>query len=817
MDPGEKQKSRRQLVIPAALSVLAVALAWLAGVALEPYEAISSDLLMRLRCSIGGESLRRSRARSDIVLLAIDAESQDRLGRYGQGRWLSREPFFEQLVFFASRYKPTAVGFDIIFQNEEGWVGADGWVEPGSEPGDEETRAAIDRGMREGRPLSLPVIRRINRLLARQGNMYLGHCLAEVRDSFPVIAGYSARGGWMNEQAAEIPPWSDSDVSGSSPDGNEEKGERVPFLKDMAIPAAGVRLPPGGFERREYMWNANLPARDLLNYASLGFLDGPPDADSVIRRLPMLAGVAYSNRVTGTESRFFVPSLSLAMVMTHLGIPFPIPSGAVEVDFGREIRLKPPRGGLYRIPVDRYGRLNLNYDVLFHDFRHHSIARFVGISDGADAAKIGEMYRSHLDGSMVFVGVTLTGVDWGACPVDRKTPRVFMHMVAANNILNQDFLSYASGPLKAGILTALAVLCAFLGSVITGIRVAPAFAAVGAVYAVVVWLCALTGVVLLPIVVPSLYLVLVALSVLAWRYLAGERERKRIRGMFSTMVSQQVLRYLEEHPDSFSLRGHSADATVLFTDLTGFTEMSERLPPEKLVAILNSYFTPVTNAVVDAEGYLDKYTGDGIMAVWGAPYPDQRHAAKACSVALRQREIMRAVNAELAAQTGTTLRVRTGINSGPVVAGNMGSGRRLQYTVVGDTVNLAARFEPFNKDFGTDIVIGPGTRAAAGDRFVTRRLGRLVVFGKHEVVESYELVGETGAVDDARLKVIAFYEEALDAFQNRQWALCVSLIEPLLRECDDAPSRFLLQRALRFQVSPPPAHWNGEFAREHKQ
>jgi adenylate cyclase len=92
-----------------------------------------------------------------------------------------------------------------------------------------------------------------------------------------------------------------------------------------------------------------------------------------------------------------------------------------------------------------------------------------------------------------------------------------------------------------------------------------------------------------------------------------------------------------------------------------------------------------------------------------------------------------------------------------------------------------------------------------------------VVFGKHEVVESYELVGETGAVDDARLKVIAFYEETLDAFQNRQWALCVSLIEPLLRECDDAPSRFLLQRALRFQVSPPPAHWNGEFAREHKQ
>jgi class 3 adenylate cyclase/CHASE2 domain-containing sensor protein len=817
MDTGERQTSGRQLAVPALISVLALAVAWLAGIVLEPYEAISSDVLMRMRCSIGGDALRRSRARSDIVLLAIDPESQDRLGRYGQGRWLSREPYFEQLVFFAARYKPTAIGFDIIFQNEEGWVAADGWVEPGAEPADDEIRAAVDRAMREGKPLSLPVIRRLNRLLARQGNMYLGHCLAEVRESFPVIAGYSARGGWLNEQVAEIPPWSDSDVFGSSADGNEEKGERIPFLKDMAIPAGGVRLPPGGFDRRDYMWNANLPARDLLNYAALGFLDGPPDADSVIRRLPMVAGVAYSNRVTGVENRFFVPSLSLAMVITHLGIPFPIPAGTVEIDFGREIRLRPPRGGVYRIPVDGYGRLNLNYDVLFQDFRQHSMARFVGIRDGSDAAKIGEMYRSHFDGSMVFVGVTLTGVDWGACPVDRKTPRVFMHMVAANNILNQDFLAAASGLLKTVIMVSLAVLCALLGGVITGIRVAPAFAVLGAVYAVIAWLCAQTGVVLLPVVVPLLYLALVALSVLAWRYLAGERERKRIRGMFSTMVSQQVLRYLEEHPESFSLRGHSADATVLFTDLTGFTEMSERLPPEKLVAILNSYFTPVTNAVVDAEGYLDKYTGDGIMAVWGAPYPDQRHAAKACSVALRQREIMRAVNAELAAHTGTTLRVRTGINSGPVVAGNMGSGRRLQYTVVGDTVNLAARFEPFNKDFGTDIVIGPATREAAGDRFVTRRLGRLVVFGKQEVVEAYELVGETGAVDDARLKVIAFYEEALDAFQERQWALCISLLEPLLNECDDAPSRFLLHRALRFQSSPPGARWHGEFAREHKQ
>lgn len=817
MDARYWKEWRERLAVPAGLSAVAMAAAWLAGAALQPYEAVSSDFLMRLRCRIGGDAIRSARARPDIVLLAIDAESQDRLGRFGQGRWLSREPYFEQLAFFAANYKPTALGFDIIFQSEEGWVASDGWVESGPEPTDEETRNALERAQKEGRPLSLPVIRRLNRVLARQGNMYLGHCLAEVRDAFPVIAGYSARGGWLNEQVAEIPPWSDADVFGASEEGSEERGERIPFLRDMAIPGKGVRLPAGGFRRDEYMWNANLPARDLLNYTALGFLDGPPDADSVIRRLPMVAGVAYSNRITGAESRFFVPSLSLAMVMTHLGVPFPIPEGAVEVEFGREIRIRPPGGGLYRVPVDRYGRLSLNYDVLFHDFKQHSMARFVGISDGEDAKKIAEMYRSQFAGSLVFAGVTLTGVDWGACPVDRKTPRVFVHMVAANNILNQDFLSPASAGARAGILVVLGLFGAFLAAAIRGIRVALAFLAAACLYAVAAWLCAEFGIVLLPVVAPMTYLVSVALSVLVWRYFAEEREKKRIRGMFSTMVSQPVLRYLEEHPGSFSPNGHAAEATVFFSDLTGFTDMSEKLPPDRLVSILNSYFAPVTNAVVDAEGYLDKYTGDGIMAVWGAPYPDQRHAEKACALALRQRELMRTINADLTARTGTSLKVRTGINSGPVVAGNMGSGRRLQYTVVGDTVNLAARLEPFNKDFGTDIVIGPTTRRLAGDRFVTRRLGRLAVFGKQEIVEAYELVGETGSVDPSRLKVIAFYEQALEAFQDRQWSLCISLLEALLREADDAAARFLLRRAMGLQLSPPGAPWRGEFAREHKQ
>jgi class 3 adenylate cyclase len=692
-------------MIPVCLSVVAMAIAWFAGLGMETYEAVSVDFRMNLRCRTGGDSARQKRARQDIVLLAVDPESQDRLGRYGQGRWLSREPFFEQLAFFAGWYKPTVMGFDVLFQDEDGWKAGETLMESDSGATDEDVRLALERRSRELRPLSLPVLHRINRMIAKQGDEYLAHCLASVRDAFPVIAGYSARGGWLNEQAAQVPPWSDTDVFGTNSFGDESYGERVPFLKDMAIPEADVRLPPGGFRDDEYMWNANLPARKLLNYIGLGFLDGPPDSDSVIRRLSLVAGVAYSNRVTGVSGRFFVPSLALAVVMTHIGIPFPVPDGAVKLEFGREIRLRSPKGVEYRVPIDRCGRLQLNYDVLFHDFKHHSLARFVGIPDGDAGKRIADMYRSHFDGSIVFVGVTLTGVDWGACPVDQKIPRVFVHMVAANNILNHDFLAPVPLSGRLAVLFALAALCTMIALAIRGIRVSLAFLGVGLAYAAAVWVCAQTGIVLLPVVAPLLYLVLMALFVLVWRYFSEEKERKRTREMFATMVSQPVLRFLEEHPESFSLRGHSADATVFFSDLTGFTKMSESMPPDRLVAILNGYFSPVTNAIMDAEGYVDKYTGDGIMAVWGAPYPNPSHAEKACAAALRQRELMHAVNEQFAVPAGIELRVRTGINSGHVVAGNMGSGRKFQYTVIGDAVNLAARLEPFNKDFGTDIIM----------------------------------------------------------------------------------------------------------------
>jgi len=813
---GKARTSVAAWSVTVGISAFAFAIALIVGWMLPSSEAAITDRLMKWRCMLGKDA-RRARARSDIVLLAIGGESQDRLGRYGQGMWLSREPFLEQLAFFSEWCRPTVVGYDILFQDAQGWrplQEASGTV---SSATPHDVTAALGRLNEEGKPLALPVLRSLNRIAADQGDLYLAHSLAAVRERMPVVVGYNFRGGWVDPQAVGVDPWTDRDVFGDDPSGDEERGERIPYLRDMAIPESDVKVGREEWPVSFFVPNANLPARGLLDYTSLGFLNVPRDDDNVIRRVPMVLWVTYTNRVAGVSRRFLVPSFSLTCVLAHLGIEFPLQPGVVSVDWGREIRVSPPARPPLRIPIDAFGRLYLNYDVLFEDFQAKGIHEFVGIPGGEIGRRYADERKGMFERSLVMVGVTATGVDVGSCPVSPNIPLVFVHMVAANNILNQDFLAPLPPRGREGLLAGLAALVTVLCLLVRGSNVAVGLAGVSVVYLLAAWLGVQLGVFVWPVLTPVVYLSLASTGVLSWRYFVEERARKRVRGMFSTMVSGSVLRFLEEHPGSFSVRGHAAEATVLFTDISGFTKLSEKLPPDRLVSVLNAYFSPMSNCIIDADGYIDKYTGDGIMAVWGAPYADPEHAFKACVSALRQRNLLRDVNRTLKSQYGVDILVRIGINSGPVTAGNMGSNRKFQYTVVGDAVNLSARLEPFNKDFGTDIIIGPHTQVGLRGRLVTRALCRVAVHGKEESVEIHELVGFPGSVPADRLAAIAAYELALAAFRRRDWNGCAGILQASLRLADDAPSRFLLRMTERAAADPSLAARSFEFARDSKQ
>jgi adenylate cyclase len=309
---------------------------------------------------------------------------------------------------------------------------------------------------------------------------------------------------------------------------------------------------------------------------------------------------------------------------------------------------------------------------------------------------------------------------------------------------------------------------------------------------------------------------IVLLGVIAVKYWQEEHNRKQVRSMFGTMVSGDVLKYLESNPGSFSLTGARAEATMFFSDVAGFTTISESLAPEQLAELLNRYLSPMTDIIMARGGYVDKYEGDAIMAEWGVPFPMEDHAVQACDAALEQQAKLAAMRDELKAEFGHELRVRMGINSGTVTAGNMGSESRFSYTVMGDAVNQAARYESGNKPYGTEIMIGETTRKAVGDRFEVRLLDLLVVKGKTQPIQVYELLGRAGTLAPAKKTITTLYEEALGLHRKRQFPEALSILEQALGLGDDSPSAMLRERILDYLENPPPEGWQGEFVNRSK-
>src|SRR5207248_9540053 len=243
--------------------------------------------------------------------------------------------------------------------------------------------------------------------------------------------------------------------------------------------------------------------------------------------------------------------------------------------------------------------------------------------------------------------------------------------------------------------------------------------------------------------------------------------------------------------------------TVLFTDIVGFTGLSERLG-DAIVPVLSDYLELASAAISTRNGTIDKFIGDAVMAFWGAPTPNDRHAVDACAAALEFRRRL----SRHSTDSAVPLRMRIGINTGPMLVGNIGSSERLSYTVIGDAVNVASRLEAVNKRYGTEILIGEDTRAAAGDVILVRRLDWVAVYGRTQGLAVYELLG---MADDGALqtpKWVTAYEAGLDAYARRDWSGAAELFEgAIAHRGDDLPSRIFVERCRKYLASPPPEDW----------
>jgi adenylate cyclase len=318
---------------------------------------------------------------------------------------------------------------------------------------------------------------------------------------------------------------------------------------------------------------------------------------------------------------------------------------------------------------------------------------------------------------------------------------------------------------------------------------------------------------------PILTLIVMYTGLTIYRYMTEEREKRKIKSAFSSYVNASVVQEMLKNPDMLKLGGDKRMATVLFSDIRGFTTISERLDASALVHLLNHYFTAMTDIVFKYDGLLDKYIGDAIMAVWGAPLSQPDHAALACRTGLEMMDGLARVRREMAGTIAGVedLDIGIGINTGTMVVGNMGSLSRMDYTAIGDSVNLGSRLEGANKQYGTNVIVGEMTWEQIKDRFCCRELDAVAVKGKKLPARIFELVGEPGQVSEDKLKLARAFHKGLAAYKSRRFDDADRIFSAIHHHYpDDKPTRLYLDRVAELRRDPPGPDWDGVFVMKTK-
>ena len=294
-------------------------------------------------------------------------------------------------------------------------------------------------------------------------------------------------------------------------------------------------------------------------------------------------------------------------------------------------------------------------------------------------------------------------------------------------------------------------------------------------------------------------------------YASSEREKQFIRKAFSTYVSSDVVKEIIADPSRLQLGGTNRYMTAVFTDVKGFSGISEQLSPEGLVSLLNNYLSVMSDIVLEEKGTIDKYIGDAIVAFFGAPLVLEDHALRACISAIRMRKAEAELNKSVIERNASPipLMTRIGINTGYMVAGNMGTGNKMNYTIMGNAVNLAARLEGVNNQYGTWILATEDTIKETGDQILSRRIDRVRVVGINEPVQFYELINTMEEAESKQIKLVEIFHEALALFQERKWKEAMGGFSESFTYDGDGPSLVYMERCKNFLVDPPPDDWDG--------
>jgi adenylate cyclase len=313
-----------------------------------------------------------------------------------------------------------------------------------------------------------------------------------------------------------------------------------------------------------------------------------------------------------------------------------------------------------------------------------------------------------------------------------------------------------------------------------------------------------------PIVAPTLALLSGFTIASAVSYAVEGRKRRELRGIFQRYVSPQVVDEVVKNPDAMKLGGQEVEGTVFFSDIKGFTAVAEQLTPPEVVQQLNEYFGLATDVVLDHRAMVDKFIGDAIMAVFGAPVRHADHAEQACLAALEMDRVLSEYYGASEQSERPPFRSRIGIHTGRIVVGNIGTERRVDYTAIGDAVNVAARLEPANKQYGTRILISQSTYEQAKEAIEVRELDLLRVTGKDEPIRIYEVLAPAGELTDQQEHLRDTFEKGLEAYRTRRWVQARQAFAEILRaDPDDGPANLYQQRVEERAGESLPSSWEG--------
>ena len=527
-----------------------------------------------------------------------------------------------------------------------------------------------------------------------------------------------------------------------------------------------------------------------------GFFDNPNvDPDGVYRRVPLVQefdGQLYE-------------SLSLATARLALGEPqFMMRlEGDGQYRFIDEFRL-----GEQRIPLERQAAALVPYRGTQNSFPYVSIARILDRS--VDPA--------ILENRIVLVGTTAPGLlDLRTTPVQNIYPGVEVHANLVAGIMDGTIKHHPGWII--GLEFTLALL---LGLIVTllSIRLAPALATLSVVAVTAAYiglnLYSWQAGLVLPLAAPVALITLLFMLHTTVRLFGETKDRLVLARLFGQYVPPELVKEIAARPDQISLAGENRQMTVLFSDVRGFTSISEGLDPEALTQLMNELLTPMTHVIHRNRGTIDKYMGDAIMAFWGAPLHDPEHARHALQAAMEIVDGLTEINEKFRARRWPEINVGVGLNTGQMSVGNMGSEFRMAYTVLGDAVNLGSRLEGLTKAYGVNIIVSESTRDQVPE-FAYRELDLVRVKGKEEPVAIFEPIGPAADIDDATRQNLERYQQALAHYRSCEWDKADALFLALRA---GEPRRKIysiyLDRIGAFRSNPPPPDWDGVFTHTSK-